>query len=344
MGIKLLENVGENSRSTGTNDIFFQHFIRNNFHRLKQSPSSLWVPVSHGGLGEYFIHSPDVNQKLAKKVYFTQLFKKLYKDRSKTLNVLSSNSIDILSIPCHKDKVNSDIIKGNESNKNIIAKLDSFIIPENTIKEQKFLSHKDVRNFENKILPSYNGIKTIIENSKIYIHHLPSLESFITIDKFIPTLIKEELNIFHSKKFFNNFSQYLVEDFIPLQSIDVKYLLGLSLEDDTLLEKAVEDRRSWIRYIDEERGTPPNAYETLDNEQKQEIEESTNFMNNEDELFKESFSQVHPYLERLIFSKYSELDIKHSEFELSLLYSNNTDLVDLTKEGEIRDNIFKTYL
>lgn len=62
-------------RFYGIEDIFRNVYISNNFHKLKETPASLQVPKTHGGLGSRFVHKGKVIQLLAKEVWLAELDK-----------------------------------------------------------------------------------------------------------------------------------------------------------------------------------------------------------------------------------------------------------------------------
>jgi len=328
----------------GINDIFFQQFIRNNFHRLKLSPQCLWIPSTHGGLGQYFVHSEIVNQKLGKKVYFCSLFKRLFSERSQTLKLLTENKVDCLSIPVYLPSLDKNTQLCNRANEIVLDKIESFCLTLD-MKEQKFLSHKDLSSFEKKVLPSYSHLQKIINDPTIYCHHLPSLEDFSTIVKFVPSLLKEEASRFHHQSFFNSFGDYVNSDEKPIQFLESKFLYSSLLNEEEENEKnqLVQSRKSWMEYVDNERGPPPEPYDNSSAELEFAERELDDDLVRQERGFDILLRNPNK-AERFMNNENLSIDLKHSDFNFARIYEKGTLINDLQLPSLDKDNIFSPLL
>nr|UJQ92771.1 MAG: putative RNA-dependent RNA polymerase [Narnaviridae sp.] len=66
----------------GNHDRLRREFIRRNLHELRECPSSLDIPISHGGLGLVWSHRPGVDMALGKRVYLAKYLQPLSKSHS----------------------------------------------------------------------------------------------------------------------------------------------------------------------------------------------------------------------------------------------------------------------
>jgi len=222
----------------GMNEIFFNHFIRNNFHRLKESPRSLWVSTEQGGMGLKSLHNKSVNQSLAKRVYFCSLFKKLFKDRSKVLKKITNHNLDILCIPVFLTEKNKQEYEMKSLiNETTVKKLDGLLLPSKEEKESDFLTRKELNSFIQRTLPQFPGIKDLIDKKDLYIHHLPSLKNFKCIFKFVHRSICNDLQRRHNLHFMNSLCSYLNKKKVNRNSEDNLFEIAQLYDENVKDEK-----------------------------------------------------------------------------------------------------------
>ncbi|UQZ09560.1 putative RNA-dependent RNA polymerase [Freshwater macrophyte associated ourli-like virus 1] len=182
----------------GYDSIFFDQFVKNNRHILQNTPSSLFIPTSHGGLGEFWVEhknvisdSKGVSERLAKQVYCYRLCKKLL-NFNDILAKLTNNRFSTYFLPRFNNQYPDSV---GEYNDKILESLTSLFLPKTDrsffkqSKVQKYesclrvseedISNKELELFVNSKNYSKFFFKSICDNKEIKIRDLPPLSEWI---------------------------------------------------------------------------------------------------------------------------------------------------------------------
>jgi len=192
----------------GIEDIFRNCFIRNNLDVLSNTPASLNIPKSHGGLGSRFVHGTIVNQKLAKEVWLAELHKKVFPKENQIFGKMTGFR-PVRSPYLVKDN-DDDLRKENHTSK-ILNKVRSLSLPKVIVESFEItpeLTNRELRNFRKTALKddSFKSFQKIINDPQIRIKDLPSLTSV----KFETFFVKEKNFKECSMQLLNNFSSRLI--------------------------------------------------------------------------------------------------------------------------------------
>lgn len=164
-------------RFYGIEDIFRNVYISNNFHKLKETPASLQVPKSHGGLGSRFVHSGKVNQLLAKQVWLAELDKIVSpacdRDFEKFTGLVPVRA-PYISVDDQDDIPDPESAVIDRIRSLSLAKVSE----DDDFENHPELTTRELREFRKSKLegPVYKTFKDILANSRIRICSLPSLK------------------------------------------------------------------------------------------------------------------------------------------------------------------------
>jgi hypothetical protein len=163
----------------GNEDFYRQTYIRHNLKALKATPSSLQVPLSHGGLGSSFTHGVTINQKLAKEVWVTQLLLRINKPSDAQFHALTGYCPLRVPYICSADRQ----VIPNDQAERVISDVKSLFLPEEKIdidgdEKVNDLSHRQVSKMrENLKKDSYtSSLRFLPQMSELKIQDLPSLD------------------------------------------------------------------------------------------------------------------------------------------------------------------------
>jgi len=245
----------------GVEDIFRNVYISNNFHKLKETPASLQVPKSHGGLGSRFVHSGKVNQLLAKQVWLAELDKIVSpacdRDFEKFTGLVP---VRAPYIAVH----DQDVIPDPDSS--IIDRVRSLTLAKRPESDDDYDCHpelttRELREFRKKKLegPVYKTFLDILANSRIRIQSLPSLK-----------MVKTQI-FFVERKHYRKAQDCLTQTFLThlATSIrsghDVQTWYNSDLDVDFLIEAKHQNDESKSGTVTEHRtsGSIPSPEETL---------------------------------------------------------------------------------
>jgi hypothetical protein len=195
-------------RFYGIEDIFRNCFIRNNIDVLSNTPASLNIPKSHGGLGSQFVHGTIVNQKLAKEVWLTNLHKKVFpKENQEFGRMTGFRPVRSPYLVMDGD----EDLKYEKNSSKILDKVRSLSLPEVIVKSYEItpeITNRELRNFRKTVLKgeSFKTFQKIVNDPKIRIKDLPSLTSI----KFETFFVKEKDFKECSTQLLNNFLSKLI--------------------------------------------------------------------------------------------------------------------------------------
>jgi hypothetical protein len=228
-------------RFYGIEDIFRNCFIRNNVNVLSNTPASLNVPRSHGGLGSRFVHGTVVNQKLAKEVWLAELHKKVFPKENQEFGRMTGFR-PVRSPYLVKDG-DEDLKKENNSSK-ILNKVRSLSLPRVIVESYEILpelTNRELRDFRKTALKgdSFKTFQKIVNDPMIRIKDLPSLTSI----KFETFFVKEKDFKECSRQLLNNFLSKLIsccsdEDLCTWYNVDLSkdptkdYMVFTELEQE----------------------------------------------------------------------------------------------------------------
>jgi hypothetical protein len=192
----------------GIEDIFKNCFIRNNVDVLSNTPASLNIPKSHGGLGSQFVHGTVVNQKLAKEVWLAELHKRVFPKENQLFGKMTGFR-PVRSPYLVKDG-DEDLRKESHSSK-ILDKVRSLSLPKVIVESYEIspeLTNRELRDFRKTALKgdSFKTFQKIINDPKIRIKDLPSLNTV----KFETFFVKEKDFKECSIQLMNNFLSKLI--------------------------------------------------------------------------------------------------------------------------------------
>jgi len=189
-------------RFYGIEDIFRNTFIRNNLDVLSNTPASLNVPRSHGGLGSQFVHGTVVNQRLAKEVWLTELHKKVFPKENQLFGKMTG--FRPVRSPYLVINDDEDLFKDQDSSR-ILDKVRSLSLPKVIVESFEIspeVTNRELRDFRKVALKEdFKSFQKIVNDPKIRIKDLPSLENI----KFRTFFVKEKDYKTCSMQLLNNF-------------------------------------------------------------------------------------------------------------------------------------------
>jgi hypothetical protein len=165
----------------GTEDIYRQTYIRHNLEALKLTPSSLQVPLSHGGLGSCFTYGETVNQKLAKEVWVTKLIAKITKPSDAQFNELTGYCPLRVPYLCLSEAEEIP----NQQAENVVSVVKALFLPEEKIdidgdEKVEDLTHRQVAKMRDQLKNDQSYIyplRFLTQMTELKIQNLPALES-----------------------------------------------------------------------------------------------------------------------------------------------------------------------
>jgi hypothetical protein len=165
----------------GVEDIYRQTYIRHNLEALKLTPSSLQVPLSHGGLGSCFTYGETVNQKLAKEVWMTKLLAKITKPSDAQFNELTGYTPLRVPYLCLSEVEEIP----NQQAENVVSVVKALFLPEEKLDkdgDEKIddLTHRQVHKMRDLIKNDQSYIyplRFLTQMTELKIQNLPSLNS-----------------------------------------------------------------------------------------------------------------------------------------------------------------------
>jgi hypothetical protein len=165
----------------GTEDIYRQTYIRHNLEALKLTPSSLQVPLSHGGLGSCFTYGETVNQKLAKEVWMTKLIAKITKASDAQFNELTGYCPLRVPYLCLSDVEEIP----NQQAEDVVSVVKALFLPEEKIDidgDEKIddLTHRQVAKMRDQLKNDQSyayPLRFLTQMTELKIQNLPALDS-----------------------------------------------------------------------------------------------------------------------------------------------------------------------
>lgn len=193
----------------GTEDIYRQTYIRHNLEALRLTPSSLQVPLSHGGLGSCFSHGVTVNQKLAKECWLTMLVAKLNKPSDVQFHELTGYCPLRVPYLCLNDKEEIP----NQQAESVISDVKGLFLPKEKIDkngDEKIndLTHRQVKKVRDQLKDDQSylySLRFLTLMTDLKISDLPALD----VVKFRTHFVRKQDYLTLRYKYISDFAREL---------------------------------------------------------------------------------------------------------------------------------------
>lgn len=176
----LAETYYEAQKRFGQSNLLEQTYIRFNILRLRDTPCSLQVPVTHGGLALSWGHPKSYDDGHQKKVYFCKLFQSFFKKDSFIKSLLGIEAMavpyiseeDLSSFSYNKVNLEEDI---NRDSFNRIKSLD---FSDKVLKNIDEFSNKEFHQFYKGLILRHPPIDVLVKTNRLKLMDFPPLSSF----------------------------------------------------------------------------------------------------------------------------------------------------------------------